>query len=397
MSSEIPNSSYSSWSTDKHIPLTISNEKKVYRYITRIDDIPQIPSDERETLRQVSEQFAFRCNEYYLSLINWNNPKDPIRRIVLPHPDELEDWGRLDASNEHKYTVGTGFQHKYRPTVVLLLNDVCGGYCRFCFRKRLFMNMDEETVRDIREGLQYIWEHDEISNVLLTGGDPLVMSTRRLAEIIYKIREIPHVRVIRIGTKIPAYNPYRILDDPLLIDLIEDSIPEKKIYFMCQFNHPKELTKDAREAMLMVQKAGARTFNQTPLIRGVNDNPKVLSKLFKDLSFVGISPYYVFQCRPTLGNKIYAVPIEKGYDIFQKAREFRSGLSKSARYVMSHVTGKIAVVGMTDDNIFLRYHQPADPKDHGKFMVFKRNPDAYWFDDYKEVEPKYYNPDFYDE
>jgi lysine 2,3-aminomutase len=367
------------------------------KYITKLEQIPGIPPQVRKDLQKVSQHFAFRSNEYYLSLINWDDPHDPIRRIVIPDPGELEEWGRLDASNEYRYTVVPGFQHKYSPTAVVLVTDVCAGFCRFCFRKRLFMNIEEEVVRDISDGLEYIHQHTEITNVLLTGGDPLVMSTAKLRKLIEQVRQIPHVRIIRLGTKMPAYNPYRITDDPSLLDLISECIPGRKIYIMAQFNHPRELTDVATEAMLMMQKAGARTFNQTPLIRGVNDDPAVLSELFKELSFHGITPYYVFQCRPTLGNKIYAVPVEESYMIFQHARRGCSGLAKSARFVMSHVSGKIEIIGKTENEIYFRYHQPANPDDHGRMMVFKSNPQAYWFDDYTKEVPEQVTEDYYDD
>ena len=354
-----------------------------HKYLTRLDQIPELSREERDQLRPVCDRFGFRTNSYYKSLINWEDPNDPIRRIVVPHVDELQEWGRINASHEDKYTVALGFQHKYQPTVVLLYTDTCGGFCRFCFRKRLFMNLEEEVVKDISEGLNYIQDHEEVTNVLITGGDPLVMSTSKLEKAIQKISEIDHARIIRIGTKMPAYNPYRILDDPSLSEMLEKYTHRKKIYIMCQFNHPAELTDVAVQGLKALQQAGASTYNQTPLIRGVNDDPEVLAHLFKELSFIGVAPYYVFQCRPTLGNKPYTLPIEEAYAIFQKAREGCAGLAKSARFVMSHVSGKIEVLGVTKDEIYMRYHQPANPDDHGRLMSYQRKPDAYWFDDYK--------------
>ena len=184
------------------------------KYLTRLEQIPQLDSDEREQLEKVNEQFVFRSNEYYQSLIDWDDPEDPIRRIIMPDVQELDDWGQLDASNEEKYTKVKGLEHKYTSTALLLVNEVCAAYCRFCFRKRLFMNENEEVTKDVSDGLEYIREHPEVTNVLLTGGDPMIMSTSKLEPIIQKIREIDHVKIIRIGTKIPAFNPYRIINDP---------------------------------------------------------------------------------------------------------------------------------------------------------------------------------------
>lgn len=364
--------------------------KKNPKYLTKLEQIPELSDGERNALKKVTEKFVFRANEYYLSLIDWNDPDDPLRRIVIPSIEELEEWGRLDASDEGIYTIIHGLQHKYERTAVLLVTDVCGGYCRFCFRKRLFINDHEEIARDVTEGIRYISEHEELTNVLLTGGDPLMLSTNKLEKIIRRIREIGHVQIIRIGTKMPAFNPYRIINDPSLLEVIQRySTDKKRIYVMTQFNHPGELTDDAIEAVRLLIEAGAMIANQTPLIRGVNDDPETLSALFKRLSFIGIIPYYVFQCRPTSGNKTYAIPVEKTYEIFQQAQMDCSGLAKRAKLVMSHSTGKIEVVGKTDEHVFLRYHRAADPQQIGDFMVFKSNPDAYWFDDYDEIVAKY--------
>ena len=119
------------------------------RYITRLENIHEIPLDERKELCQVTEKFAFRLNSYYMKLINWDDPRDPIRRLVIPSQRELKKWGRLDASHEDLYTKAPGLQHKYEYTALLLVTDVCGAYCRFCFRKRLFMDTCDEIVRDV--------------------------------------------------------------------------------------------------------------------------------------------------------------------------------------------------------------------------------------------------------
>jgi KamA family protein len=348
-----------------------------------------MPGSELQKLEEVELRYTFRCNEYYLSLIDWNDPEDPIRRIVIPHRDELQRWGHLDASGEHNYSKARGLEHKYPDTALLLTSNICGGLCRFCFRKRLFMADNNEVSRDVSAGLEYIRNQPQINNVLLTGGDPLLLSTRNLENIITELRSINHVQIIRIGSKLPAFNPFRILDDPDLLRMLKQySLPDRRIYLMAQFNHPRELTPEAIRALTQVQEAGVAVMNQTPLIRGVNDNPEILAELLNKLSYMGISPYYVFQCRPTEGNSAYTVPIEEGYQIFSEASRKCSGLARRCRYSMSHVTGKIEVVGMTGEQIFFRYHRPADSsQDPGEIIAFPRNPDSYWLDDYLEDTP----------
>ena len=197
-------------------------------------------------LEKVAQRYVFRANDYYLRLIDWTNPADPIKQLIIPRSEELNDWGKLDASNEAAVTVTPGVQHKYRDTVLLLCNEVCGAYCRYCFRKRLFMNDNEEVSKDVSAGVEYIRTHPEVTNVLLTGGDPLIMGTRRLREIISQLREIEHVKIIRIGTKMPAFNPFRFLDDPELHSVFREfSTPEKRLYVMCHFDHPREMTAQA--------------------------------------------------------------------------------------------------------------------------------------------------------
>jgi KamA family protein len=366
------------------------NETKKAKYLTRLEQIPQLSQDEINRLSDVDEKFVFRTNDYYQSLIDWDDPEDPIRRIVIPDVQELDDWGQLDASDEESYTVAKGLEHKYESTALLLVNEVCAAYCRFCFRKRLFMDDNEEVTKDVSEGLEYIRTHPEINNVLLTGGDPLIMSTSKLEPIIQQLRKIDHVNIIRIGTKIPAFNPMRIYNDPTLEAMFKKySTPEKRIYVMAHFNHPRELTPEAVRGLNFLLNAGVTVVNQTPMIAGVNDDPDVLAEMFNKLSFMGVPPYYVFQCRPTLGNRIYVTPLEEAFEIFETARTRCSGLAKRARLVMSHSTGKIEVVGLTEKYIYFKYLRSPIEDNDAKFMVYRRNPDAYWFDDYRELVDEY--------
>lgn len=353
------------------------------KYITDINQIVSLDGKEKAELRAVAKTFAFRTNDYYQSLIDWNDPDDPIRRIVMPNIQEMDEFGEMDASDEASYTVVKGLEHKYSDTALLLVNNVCGAYCRFCFRKRLFVTDNDEVTNDIGEAIKYIKSHTEINNVLLSGGDPLISSTGRLENVIKQLRGIDHVWTLRIGTKMPAFNPYRIIDDPSLPEMLgKYSAPGRNIFIMAHFNHPRELTEPALQSISLLQKAGVVVLNQSPLIRGVNDNARVLGTLLNRLSSNGIQPYYIFICRPTSGNKSYMVPVEESLDIFEGARRNLSGLAKQARLCMSHKTGKIEVVGKFETNIVFRYHRAPKPSDCGRIMAFKSDPHAYWFDDY---------------
>jgi KamA family protein len=243
------------------------------------------------------------------------------------------------------------------------------------------MNDNDDATLAYKPGLSYIAEHEEITNVLLTGGDPLIMSTRRLGPIISDVAAVPHVRIIRIGSKMAAFNPHRILDDPDLLRLIGEHCNGKtQIYIMNHFDHPRELTKEAREAVRLLREAGAQTVNQCPVVRGVNDNSRTFASLFRELSFMGCPQYYVFQGRPTAGNEPYEVPILEGLNIFLEANRHVSGLAKRARFAMSHRTGKIEILGVDDRHLFLRYHRAYRKEDYGRMVVAKRDDRAYWLD-----------------
>lgn len=356
---------------------------KYLHSIDELDNFVGFSAKQREEMEIVTQTFPFRANEYYLSLIDWKDGHDPLQRIVIPDRRELTGGGSLDPSCEKDYTKLPGLQHKYAQTGLLLLSDVCGGICRFCFRKRLFIGCERETIRDVSSGMEYIRSHPEITNVLLTGGDPFTLETKKLEAILSELREIEHVNIIRIGSKIPAYNPFRILNDQYLTETLSRfSTPAKRIYVMAHYNHPNEMTDFSMQAIEQLHRAGVVVVNQTPVLNGINNDPSILTQLFRKLSFAGISPYYVFQCRPSLGNRFFQTPVERSYEIIQQAWQACSGLAKRARFVMSHATGKIEIVGKTANHVVMRYHQAADRANIGKMLVFRTNPMARWFDDY---------------
>jgi lysine 2,3-aminomutase len=350
-------------------------------YLTNVSDLTRYTERlDIEQLQRVSERYAFRANDYYLGLIDWDAPGDPIRRLVVPAGRELAEFGGVDTSNESANTRFPGLQHKYRDTAVLLVTNHCGGYCRYCFRKRLFFPDSDETRRDVSDAVGYIGSHPEIADVLITGGDPLTLATSRLAEIFEMLCTIPHVARIRIGSKMPAFDPYRILDDIALQELLASTTATRPIYLMCHFDHPRELTEPARAAIALLNSIGVTCLNQCPIIQGVNDDETVLAELFDRCSDAGCPQYYVFQCRPALGNQSYEVPIVRGFSLVSKARSHVSGLSRRARYCLSHATGKIEIVGVDDTRIFARYHRAKDPADESRMLLLRRDDTAYWLD-----------------
>ena len=186
----------------------------------------------------------------------------------------------------------------------------------------------------------------------------------------------------------PAFDPFRILEDVALLDVVRRvSTRRKRVHFITHFDHPRELTDVAVDAVGALLDAGAVCANQCPMIRGVNDDDVVLGELFRRLSYVGAPPYYVFQCRPTVGNRPYTVPLVEGFRIFDAARGRVSGLGKRGRYVMSHTTGKVQVVGVDDSHIYARDHRAREPGMEGRFLVYVRDDDAFWLDELVPADP----------
>ncbi|TJY42588.1 KamA family radical SAM protein [Cohnella pontilimi] len=351
------------------------------KYFTDLDELPGLSDGERAALKKVTEKFVFRLNDYYLNLIDWSDPDDPIRRLVIPNANELQEYGRWDASDEDTNYVVKGCQHKYDTTALLLVSEVCGAYCRFCFRKRLFRTDVKEAMPDIQAGLDYIAQTPQINNVLLTGGDPLILATPKIRGILEALRSIEHVKIIRIGSKMPLFNPMRIYEDEELLDTIRTySTEEKRIYVMAHVNHPREITPEARKCFKALYDAGAIVVNQTPVLKGINDDPAVLGELLDRLSWAGVTPYYFFVNRPVAGNRGFVLTLEEVYRIVEEAKSRTSGLGKRIKLCMSHTSGKIEILAIDGGKAYLKYHQSRD-RNYGKLMVLDCPSDAAWFDD----------------
>ncbi|MBN3523843.1 KamA family radical SAM protein [Paenibacillus apiarius] len=361
------------------------------KYVTDIDKITQLPETERKRLKEITQKFVFRVNDYYLNLIDWNDPDDPIRKLVIPNTGELQEYGRWDASDEDTNYVVPGCQHKYGTTALLIVSEVCGAYCRYCFRKRLFRNDVKEAMSDVNPGLAYIAEHPEINNVLLTGGDSLILATPKLRMILECLRAIPHVKIIRLGSKLSVFNPMRIYEDEQLLETIREfSTPDNRIYVMAHINHPREITPEAKRGFEALHQAGAIVVNQTPVLRGINDNAEVLGELLDKLSWAGVTPYYFFINRPVAGNSEFVLPLQDVYRLVEEAKSKTSGLGKRVRLSMSHTSGKIEILAIEDGKAYLKYHQSRDGN-YGKFMVLDCPDDAAWFDDMPGNE-QYWTP-----
>lgn len=364
----------------------------VIRDLSRVEGLPP---GEAHARAAVVREFEFRITPYYAGLIDWSDPRDPLRLIVMPEVEELSDTLDFDPSDEAANTRVRGLQHKYPPTALLLLTDVCATYCRFCFRKRFTLGTDpahhvrpegeldsaeRETTFDISEGVAYIRAHPEIDNVLLTGGDPLMLSPSRLASALAEVRSVPHVDVIRVGTKVPAFDPARIT--PALADtLASASRPDARTHVMCHFTHSRELTPQALAATTRLQDAGLVLTNQSPLLRGVNDDPDELARLHRRLASTGIAPYYVFLCRPTRGNERYAVPLTEAADLITATRARLNGLAKRFRFVASHATGKIEILGRHAHDLVFRYHEARDPADQDRLLTWPAERPVTWLDE----------------
>jgi KamA family protein len=339
------------------------------------------PCEKRE-LEETIENHPMSVTQHYMDLINWNSEHDPIRKMATPSKEENRIEGTFDTSGERSHTKLRGLQHKYKNTALLLTTNTCATYCRYCFRKRLVGIETDEIVDDWDLVVEYIQKHKEITNILLSGGDPLTLPTASIDTILQKLSVIQHVQFIRFGTRIPVVQPDRIVKDDELISIFRRySRENKRLYVTTQFNHPREITAKSKEAVNKLKGADILVNNQTVLLKGVNDNPTVMAELQSELTRVGIIPYYIFQCRPVKKVKnLFQVPLQKAIAIVDETKSMLDGLSKRFRFVMSHETGKIEIMGISDDQMYFKYHEAADHTLTGKIFNKRLNKDDCWLE-----------------
>ena len=351
------------------------------RIITKLPELSEfLPEAAKDLTDGLLKQFPMAIPEYYLNLIDPNDPNDPILKMAVPSLLELQTDGTFDTSGEGENTKIKGLQHKYRETALILSTNQCAMYCRYCFRKRLVGLSTQEMVQDMDAVISYIQTHTEINNVLVSGGDSLLNSNRTLGTYLERLSCIDHLDYIRFGSKVPIVLPDRILKDEELQALFRSYCKKKQIYVVTQFNHPNELTAQSIAAVKCLQSLGVIVKNQTVLMRGVNDRADCIATLFNLLVRNGIVPYYLFQCRPVSGVKNhFQVPIMQGISLVQDVKQRTSGNGKNFRYVLSNEQGKLEIVGIPQPGrVLLQYHQAKEISRCG--ALFERDIDAqtYW-------------------
>ncbi|HLP16694.1 MAG TPA: KamA family radical SAM protein [Bacteroidota bacterium] len=306
---------------------------------------------------KLNSLFHIRINPYYLSLIRF--PGDPIWKQCIPDAKELEEDNLpLDPLNEEADSPVPSITHRYPDRVLFLTTSQCSMYCRFCTRKRKVGDSGKISMKYIQSGLDYIAAHPEIRDVILSGGDPLMLTDSNLEKILSGLRAIPHVEIIRIGTKMPCVLPMRITKK--LTNMLRKYHP---LYVNTHFNHPWECTAEARKACEMLADAGIPVGNQAVLMKGVNDDPDVMLELMRKLLVMRVKPYYLYQADITKGANHFRTPVSVGLDIMDKLRGHTSGLA-IPNYVIDAPGGggKIPllpqyVLGRNGNNIIMRNYK----------------------------------------
>jgi lysine 2,3-aminomutase len=276
---------------------------------------------DRPEMDKVVQRYPMRVNPYFLSLIEGEG--DAIWKQCIPDIRELEDEdGLIDPLNEEGDSPVPGLTHRYPDRVLLLVSNRCAMYCRFCTRKRRVGDPFKEiTMEHILRGIDYIREHGEIRDVILSGGDPLLLRDNEIKFILKELRKIRHLEIIRIGTRVPGTLPQRIT--PGLCDILRKYHP---LYVNIHFNHPREITPESTKACEMLSNAGIPLGSQTVLLRGVNDDPDVMKELMQGLLRLRVRPYYIYQCDLTKGTLHFRTAIDDGLRIIENLRGHTSGL-----------------------------------------------------------------------
>jgi KamA family protein len=417
---------------------------KSYKTIPQVQN--SLTEEQMFDIDVVSKVFPFKVNSYVIEkLINWENPlEDPIFRLTFPQRGMLkdEDYEKIasllkeGASEEKIKTVANeirmklnphpagqkynvpeingkklhGAQHKYKETILFFpkQGQTCHAYCSFCFRWPQFVGIDELkfAMKEVDILIEYIKAHPEITDLLFTGGDPMIMKTKVLKQYIEPILEadIPHLKTIRIGSKALGFWPYRFLTDDdaqELLDLFKKIVDKGyHLAYMAHFNHYKELeTEEVQEAIEKIRETGAVIRTQSPVLRHINDSPDVWATMWKKQVDLGMIPYYMFMARDTGAQHYFGVPLVRAWEIFRDAYKQVSGLARTVKGPsMSATPGKIRMLGVAEINgkkyMVLDFLQGRNPDWVGKPFFAEYDENAMWID---ELKPAFSDKFFFED
>ncbi|KIE58565.1 lysine 2,3-aminomutase [Methylacidiphilum kamchatkense Kam1] len=319
------------------------------------------PEEQRGLRFASKEKLAFSLTPYFFNLIDPQNPDCPIRRQVIPRVEELVSlpYEMSDPCGEDKDMVAPGLVHRYPDRVLFLVTDRCASYCRYCTRSRIVSGVSGQKLEtDDKLAFEYLKNHREVRDVLISGGDPLLLSDSRLERLLRQLREIPHIEIIRIGTRIPIFLPQRITDG--LCKMLKTYHP---LWLNIHANHPKELTIEVKIALEKLADAGIPLGNQSVLLKGINDDHQIILELVRKLIRCRVRPYYLYQCDLIQGTDHFRVPIKKGLEIMRNLRGFTTGFAVP-QYVVDGPGGggKIPlnpdyVIGYYEDKVLLRNYE----------------------------------------
>jgi lysine 2,3-aminomutase len=332
--------------------------------ITRVEQLAKsipLSTEEQAELKLVTMRYPLSVTPYYLSLIDPDDPDDPVGKQAIPSPLEMTmaSMGVEDPLDERKDTIVPGLIHRYADRVLLVLTDICPMFCRHCTRKREWQHGGwVRSPAEIEGMLDYISQHKAIRDIIVSGGDPLTLSTRHLENIISGLRKIKHVEIIRIGSRFPVVLPQRIDDE--LCNMLAKYGP---IWLNTHFNHVREITPESAEACDRLLRSGVPVNNQSVLLRGINDSVEAQTKLSHGLLKIKVRPYYLFQCDEVQGTEHLRTPVETGLKIIEGMRGHTSGLAVPNFMIdLPHSGGKIPlqpdyVLVQTEDELTLRNYE----------------------------------------
>ena len=333
------------------------------RFLEDLSKMVRLTDDERTAIARHTGALPFAITPYYLSLLDPDNAEQPLRRTMIPVTDEyLRMPGEAeDPLGEDRDSPVPGIVHRYPDRVLFLVANTCASNCRYCTRSRMVENPDNNSIffqSQWEQAISYIDAHPEVRDVLLSGGDPLTLSDEKLDWLLSRLRRIPHVEFLRIGTKVPVVMPQRITTS--LTRVLKRYHP---LWMSIHFTHPDELSPETVEACARLADAGIPLGSQTVLLSGINDNVDTMKRLMHGLLKARVKPYYLYQCDPILGSAHFRTPVRKGLEIIQGLRGHTSGYAVPS-YVIDAPGGggKIPLLpeyaaGRDGDDLILRNYQ----------------------------------------